>query len=291
MGYMHINNLYSDPRIMAFKQVWALEKADGTSCHISLHDNKLHFFSGGEKHENLIKLFDEHELQHKFEDLGHSEVTVFGEGYGGKCQGMSKVYGKEFRFVAFEVKIGESWLDVPKANEVVLALGLRFVDFKLIDATAEAVNAERDRPSVEAERNGMGVQKREGVVLRPPFEVRLNNGERLIAKHKNAEFCETTSKREVNPDKQQVLADAGAVAIEWVTDRRLEHVIDGCRATLGRDLGVQDTGMVIKAMIEDVQRESAVANEVVWSKDVQRAVGNAAAKLFKKTVTAISINN
>lgn len=291
MGYMHINNLYADPRIMAFKQVWALEKIHGTSCHISFSDGKLRFFSGGEKQEHFIGLFDEHELQCKFEDLGHGEVTVFGEGYGGRCQGMSKVYGKELRFVVFDVKIGESWLDIPKANEIALALGLRFVDFKLIDATVEAVNAERDRPSVEAERNGMGVQKREGVVLRPPFEVRINNGERLIAKHKNAEFCETASKREVNPDKQQVLADAEAVALEWVTDRRLEHVMDRCRAALSRDLGVQDTGMVIKAMIEDVQREASVANEVVWSKDVQRAVGNAAAKLFKKTVMAIPSNS
>lgn len=291
MGYMHINNLYADPRILAFKEVFALEKIHGTSSHVSFVDNKVSFFSGGEKHENFIKLFDEHELQRRFEDLGHSDVTVFGEAYGGKCQGMSKVYGKDLRFVAFEVRIGESWLDVPKAHDVVLALGLRFVDYELVNTDIASLDAARDCPSIEAVRNGMGAQKREGVVLRPPFEIRVNNTERLLAKYKQAEFCETRSQREVDPNRRQVLTDAEAVALEWVTDMRLVHVLDTLRGSLQQDIDIRDTGMVVKAMIEDVRRESGVASEVEWSKDVQRAVGNAAAHMFKKTIMTVTVKD
>lgn len=34
MGYMHIDNLYKDARVLSFKHVYALEKIHGTSAHI-----------------------------------------------------------------------------------------------------------------------------------------------------------------------------------------------------------------------------------------------------------------
>ena len=34
MSYLHIQNLYKDPRILMLREVYALEKIHGTSAHI-----------------------------------------------------------------------------------------------------------------------------------------------------------------------------------------------------------------------------------------------------------------
>ena len=63
MSYMHISNLYRERDILLFKECYAMEKIHGTSAHISFTPSlkpgteQLNFFSGGEKHENFIKLF------------------------------------------------------------------------------------------------------------------------------------------------------------------------------------------------------------------------------------------
>ena len=277
MGYLHIDNLYKNQDVLLFKECYALEKIHGTSAHLSWKDGKVHFFSGGEKHENFIKLFDEPALKASFEAIGHPEVVVFGEAYGGKQQGMAHRYGKQLKFVAFDVKVGDYWLDVPNAEQVVTRMGLEFVHYKRVTTDLAALDAERDAPSEQARRNGVeGDQHREGVVLRPIREFRDNAGRRIISKHKRAEERETKTQREVgDPAKLKVLEEANAIAEEWVTPTRLEHVLDKLPG-----VGIQDTPKVIAAMIEDVVREGA--GEIVDSKEARKAIGGLAAKLFKK---------
>lgn len=167
MGYLHIENLYKNQTVMLFRECYALEKIHGTSAHISFKEGQLHFFAGGEKHVNFIKLFDQEALAKGMADLGATEVVIFGEAYGGSQQGQSWRYGKELKFVAFDVKIGDCWLDVPNAEQVSHRLGLDFVHWAKVSTEIEALNAERDAPSEQARRNGVvGDQPREGVVLR-----------------------------------------------------------------------------------------------------------------------------
>jgi hypothetical protein len=302
MGYMHIDNLYKDITILSFRQVYALEKIHGTSAHIKfvLNGNMpadfggpkptpcLSFFSGGEKHENFVKLFEQNDLLNKFIEKGLDRVVIYGEAYGGKQQGMKDTYGPELKFVAFDVLIEGAqrdgvWLDVPKAAKFCSEMGLDFVDYKLVDATVEALNIERDAESTQAIRNGMGGGKlREGIVIRPPFEVRLNNGKRLIMKHKRDEFKETKTPRAVDPDKLRVLSEANAIAEEWVVPVRMQHVLDKLQPPASNP---EDTSRVIKAMIEDVQRESV--GEVVWSPEVAKAIGKQTSLLFKKVISKI----
>ncbi len=208
-------------------------------------------------------------------------MVVFGEAYGGRQQGMSHRYGKVLKFVAFDVKIGDHWLDVPNAHQVTERLGLEFVHYKRVSTDVAALDVERDAPSEQARRNGVeGDQHREGVVLRPLREFRDNSGGRIISKHKRAEERETKTQREIgDPAKLAVLEAADAIANEWVTPTRLEHVLD----KLG-DVGIQDTPKVIAAMVEDVVREGA--GEIVDSKEARKAIGAAAAKLFKKRLQA-----
>lgn len=279
MGYLHIENSYRNyhDTFALFRECYALEKIHGTSAHISWKDGKVHFFSGGEKHANFVKLFDEAKLKEGFEAVGHPEVVIFGEAYGGSQQRQAWRYGKDLKFVAFDVKIGDHWLDVPNADQVVRRMGLEFVHWKRVSTDLEALDAERDATSEQARRNGIeGFQPREGVVLRPIREFRDNGGHRIISKHKRAEERETKTDRKVDdPAKLKVLEDAEAIANEWVTPTRLEHVLD----KLG-EVGIQDTPKVISAMIEDVIREGK--GEIVDSKEARRAIGSLTARFFKK---------
>jgi len=281
MGYRKIQNLYKDIRILDFKECYALEKIHGTSAHIAYRDDSLHFFSGGEKHDRFVEIFDQEALLAKFRELGCPDVVVYGESCGGKMQKMSDTYGKDIRFVPFEVKIGDAWLNVPSAHDVCKKLELGFVDYELGEATLEWINEQRDKPSSLALQLGLGEKMREGVVLRPVQEYRDYRGNRIITKHKRDEFKETKTKREVDPEKLKVLAKAEAVADEWVVPMRLSHVLD----KMPEKGEMKHTGLVIKAMVADVKAESA--GEVVWSKDVEKAIGKATARLYKKTISLI----
>lgn len=294
MGYMHIQNLYKEREILNFKRVYALEKVHGTSAHIknrveSLHTEypepvayreQLSFFSGGEKHEKFVQLFDQYKLAEK---LAGIDCVIYGEAYGGSCQKMSDVYGPTLRFVAFDVQINGQWLAVPQAADFVRELGLDFVDFVEISTTIEEIDAQRDRESVQAIKNGMGPGKqREGVVLRPLIEYTKNNGERVIVKHKQEKFRETSSPRPISDEKLKVLEDARAIALEWVTPMRLQHVLDKIESA-----DITKMSQIIKAMVEDVQREAA--GEIVWSTEVGKAISQLTATMAKEHFSRIVV--
>lgn len=277
MAYQDIDNLYKNQTILLFRECYALEKIHGTSAHVRWHDEHLAFFSGGIASAQFTALFDVVSLTRGFEELGLPDVTVYGEAYGGKCQGMSAVYGPALQFAVFEVRVGRSWLSVPNAEDVAGKLGLEFVPYRRVPTDFFILDAERDSPSVQAERNGMGwYHNREGIVLRPLVEVTLNDGGRVIAKHKSEAYAERKHPpRVLDPALLEVLTDADRISDEWVTPMRLAHVLDG----LPRPHGIEQTGDVVKATVADVLREAA--GEIVESKDVRKAVGRAAAREFK----------
>lgn len=284
MGYLHIENSYRNyhDTFALFRECYALEKIHGTSAHIAWKDGQIRFFSGGEKHENFVKLFDAEKLKAGFEAIGHPEVVIFGEAYGGKQQGQSWRYGKTLKFVAFDVKVGDYWLDVPNANQIVEKMGLEFVHWVRVSTDLAVLDAERDAPSEQARRNGVeGDQPREGVVLRPIKEFHDNGGGRIISKHKRSEERETKTHREVgDPAKLKVLEEAETIATEWVTPMRLQHVLDHLKADLTQDINIQHVPQVISAMIEDVTREAK--GEIVDSKETRKAIGAHTARMFKK---------
>ena len=288
MSYQHIKNLYRPEaqRILAFRQVYAMEKIHRTSAHVAWRTGqgaRLVYFAGGASHETFVRLFDADALTAAFVALGHDSVTVYGEAYGGKLMGMSKTYGPAMRFVAFEVKIGETWLDVPNAADVAGNLGLDFVPWRLVDATVAALDAERDRESEQAVKNGMGRSHvREGIVIRAPFECVDGRGNRLVAKHKRAEFAERRTNPDVDPTQREIMDNAEAIAFEWVTAERLRHVLDALGIT---DLDPRRTGDVIKGMVEDVCREAS--GEIADNKAVRKAIGGAAAKLYREAQQAL----
>ena len=267
---------------MLFRECFALEKIHGTSTHISYKDGEIKYFAGGGKHKSFVELFDEENLKTKFKELFDCDVIIFGESYGGKQQGMSGTYGKEPKFVAFDVKVNENWLDVPNAQEVVKKLDLEFVDYVKIETDLKFIDIERDKPSTQAKRNGIEENKvREGVVLRPLKELKRNDGKRIIVKHKNDEFKETRTKREVDPEKLKVLENAQKIAEEWITPMRLTHVLD----KLDNPTEMSEVRKVIQAMVEDVYREAK--DEIVENKFVEKAIGKKTVELYKKKISKI----
>ncbi len=281
MSYRHIENLYKCGDIFLFKECFALEKLHGTSARVSWRGGQIWISSGSANKTRFDALFDKTKLMTVFEEFGYDEVEVYGEAYGGSILKQAWRYGDAMRFGAFEVCIGGIWLAVPQAHDVVGKLGLEFVHYSRIPATVEAVDAERDAPSEQARRNGVeGDRPREGVVLRPIVELRKNDDDRIIVKHKRDEERETSSPRPVavDPKQLEILSEAAAIAAEWVTPMRLTHVLD----KLGGEPDVKMTGQVVRAMVEDVFREAT--GEIVDSKEARTAVGRRASEMFLERV-------
>lgn len=278
MGYMDIDNLYKNQDILMYKECYAMEKIHGTSAHISYKDGKINFFSGGFPYEVFVGLFDKEKLLQIFKEVSPPDrsVHIYGEFYGSKYQGMSATYGNIPKFVCFDVKIGSIWLTVPKAEIFCLRLGLDFVYYTKIPCTLQAIDEQRDAPSVQAARNGITEpRKREGIVLRPLEEVIKNNGERIIAKHKNDDFRETKTPRNLT-DKLIIRAKVKEIVDEWVTEERLNHIL-----TSGEVEGIiENTGKIIHLMIEDIYKEGK--GEIVESKDLEKAISRETALMFKR---------
>jgi len=264
-----------------------MEKVHGTSCHIRWDGKKMHLFSGGAAGESFAKCFDIPSLTAKLlEVFGDKPACVYGEGYGGKEQGMRDTYGATLCFIVFDVQVGEYWLDLPGAVDVATKLGLEFVPYERIPATVEAMNAARDKPSEVAVRRGCGGNTdkygfcppiSEGVVLRPIYRIYGENGERICCKHKRDEFKERGNVPQLTDDPEQlaVLTEAQAIAEEWVTPQRLGHILD----KLGNTREMKDIPKIIAAMQEDVLREAK--GEIVEGKTTLKAIGTKAVSLFK----------
>jgi len=283
MSYKSILNLYKNQDILMFKECYALEKIEGTSAHIGwkFKQNKINYYHGGANRDNFLDLFNHDFLLAKFQEIfPNSDVVIYGEAYGGKLMGMSKTYGTSLKFIGFEVKIDDVWLNVPNAEDVCKKFNIEFVDYVKISADMESIDAERNKPSTQAKRNGIkGDKLREGIVLRPLVELTLNNGERIVAKHKNKEFMETATYREVNPEQLLVLEKAEEIANEWVTEQRMNHIL----SKLPENLNISNTLMVIKAMTEDIIKESK--NEIIESKEAFKVIGTKTAIMFKKRLS------
>jgi len=275
MSYLHIDNLYKNQDIFLFKKVYVMEKIHGTSAHVQCIKGKLSFFSGGSAHNKFVEIFSE-TLAGKMHGF-KQDIIIYGEAYGGKQQGMRDTYGDKLKFVVFDVKINDCWLNVIKAERIAKELGLEFVWYSKTSTDIEELDKFKNQDSMQAIRNGQGEGKKaEGIIIRPLMELTRNNGERIIVKHKRDDFRETKTKRRVlDPSELKVIEKAEEVAEEWVTLMRLNHVLDKIE-----NHSIEKMKDILIAMCEDIKREGV--GEIIWSKEVQKAISKKTALFYKK---------
>lgn len=308
MGYMHITPLYKLPDFFElFKEVYAMEKIHGTSTWVTydISAPELKYHSGGEKLEKFKALFNHGSLQNDLTKLAiennWSIIRIHGECYGNKQQKMSKIYGNKLKFIAFDIYITKInnitnndkqsyFLDVPDAEKISKLLGLEFVDYVKGPNTPDWIEEQSKMQSIQAIRNGIGPGKsREGVVIRPLIESLFTDGKRAIAKHKNSEFSEITSKRPLG-EHLKILDDAQDIVNEWVTEERFNHVAD--RILQKKDdkkIGLGDIKTFIELMIEDVKREAD--GEIIWSNSVDKRIRQKTGLMFRDKIKNLIFSN
>ena len=279
MGYMHINNLYKDQEVLLFKECYAMEKIHGTSAHVGMSaEGNVFTFSGGASSAEFEKLFDIQALHYHFKKMFEGyQIVIYGEAYGGKQQGMKDTYGPDLQFVAFEVKIADQWLSVPQAAAIADTFELDFVEWLKLPTRLDILERYRTLESGQAIKNGMGSHLREGIVLRPILEVTKNNSQRIIAKWKNPEYSEHKKSKEVRLGRVELVANAQAVADDWVTTERLVHVLDAMLSD-ETPATIEMTGDVIRAMVADIRREGE--GEIVWDNEMGKWIGKRTAHVF-----------
>lgn len=277
MGYRHIDNLYKNQSILMFKECYVLEKIHGTSTHIRWSDNTINFFNGGLCKQMFVNLFDVKALTQMAKSLDIPKWVIYGEAYGSKLQRMGTTYGDKTQFVAFEVLIGNAWLNVDQAKKFVDNFGLDFVWYTKTTTNVDELNKYRDQPSKQAEKNGMGSDKKsEGIVIRPLIELKKNNGSRIMAKHKALEFSETKTPRIVTDEELKVLSQVKEITEEWVTENRISNIL----SHIEKDLDIKDIPVIIKLMIEDIFREGE--GELVKSKALLKEISKRTALMVKE---------
>lgn len=291
MGYRKITNLHrpeAAEAILSLDRCYATEKLHGTSAYISYDKERgFKYFAGGIKYDDFIRMIDERfgreevEQNIKYElDAHHRSITFYGEAYGGKCQRMANVYGP-LNFCVFEVKLNDEWLNVPIANVWADVVGLPFVYWEEGPATLEWLESQRNRPSEQARRNGMGVKYGEGIVIRANDETLTDRfGKRIIAKFKREAFRETKTPRKINPEDRKKWENAQETANEFITPMRLSHVLDKLIARDKFIPSIRSMDTVIRAVYKDVMDEEG--DDIVQSRLVRKAMGEATARLYKE---------
>jgi hypothetical protein len=111
-----------------------------------------------------------------------ASVCLYGEGYGNKIQKGGK-YRSDQSFVLFDVKIGDWWLERPKAEEIADSFELEIVPVIGSGTLDDMVHIAQ-----KGFNSQWGNFIAEGIVARPHTELRMRSGDRIITKIKWADF-------------------------------------------------------------------------------------------------------
>lgn len=159
------------------------EKVDGMNIRVIWSNNERRFTGRtdnavlpGDLVEVLEKLFPVITLQEVFPDRN---IVFYGEGYGGKIQKMSAVYGEAKNFCLFDITSGGKFLHREAVADVAKTLGLEEPPYLFRGTISEAQAVVREGFTTH-----MGSQSgpAEGLILRPPVDLFDHRGNRVILK-------------------------------------------------------------------------------------------------------------
>ncbi len=161
------------------------EKIDGTN--IRVHWNGHSIIYGGRTNKAnippyLIDKLDEMFNEQIFEQVfGEKEVTLYGEGFGGKIQTGKKDYQDKESFILFDVKIGNFWLDRFAVDKAAKDLGIKSVPILDKCSLKTAINLFK-KDHYEELPFTLSKNKIEGLVGILALNYRKRSGERVIVK-------------------------------------------------------------------------------------------------------------
>ena len=182
---------YRNSTIEALKDVeWIFtEKIDGTNIRVHWDGHRVMF---GGRTDNaqiptsllnvLAELFDGTKNEQVFEQkFGETPVTLYGEGYGAKIQKGGGLYSDTQKFVLFDVRIGESWLERENVEDIAKTFDIDVVPIVLKGTLGEGIAfAKNGFNSLIAKEE----KQAEGIVGVPVCNVRERSGRRVIVKLK-----------------------------------------------------------------------------------------------------------
>ena len=110
-------------------------------------------------------------------------ICLYGEGYGGKIQKAGSTYGPQQKFVLFDVKIGDLWLQRGDVHDIANKMGLEVVPIRGMGSLDSMVAV-----AEAGIHSSWGDFLAEGLVARPEIEMRTRRGDRMITKIKTKDF-------------------------------------------------------------------------------------------------------
>lgn len=282
--YPHIENIEEVPQVFALSEVIVTEKVHGSAMRIGLLDGVIRI--GGRRLEfneirpdtkeglGFVSWVLDTGLDKKMSKIfaGH-DVILYGEWHGSGTpkkgwpqiqKGIRYIDGSDFR--VFDIKFDGGYLPQDRVSEAAASVGLKTMPVLYRGRPdGKVFNSLMDTMSKVGEENGIVDPENtiEGIVIRPPEFMWDEKGNLIMAKYKVGKWAERASqkKRPTGPPKEEVvIPGAREFAEEFVTETRLEHILDGLREA-NIPAAKSSLGEIMKRMGQDVKREGASALE------------------------------
>jgi Rnl2 family RNA ligase len=296
--YQHLEALSKIQDIFLEPEVVCTEKIHGTNARVGLVEGVFRIGGRNQEHTNdmqgdsvmgFVKWVRSYEAQIQEVFKGHS-VVFYGEWFGPGIQ-KGVVYSPDKAFRVFDVRLDGKYADWDAVVELSAKAG--FITVPVLYRgfpKLEVFDRLIEMQSTVAQEFGMKVENNthEGIVIKPSkMKVSPITGEWMIAKYKNAKFAERKSEKE-KKDFKPLPGEVHKFVEEFVTDTRLEHVIDHLRDQGIEVKGMEATPHVLKEMNLDILREGAsevdklTADETVEWKQVSKLVSARTTTLLKQ---------
>lgn len=186
---------YYDPTVEQLQEIsWiATEKVDGTNIRVILHENAKGLIDVVVKgrsdsaevkqdlEEHILQLV-KHALTKDFLDFSDGKtITFYGEGYGAGIGKGGGAYGSTKKFIVFDCKIDDHWLDFEK-----LTCFCKELELPLVPVLQEGIlpGIIEDLESGYLESKLKDSEDFEGIVCRPKIDLYNYRKERIITKIK-----------------------------------------------------------------------------------------------------------
>ncbi len=176
------------------------EKIDGTNIRINWNGNGVRFGGRTDAAQlpgSLFLYLQDHFTDERVSEAlqGAGDITLIGEGYGGKIQNMSKVYGEKEKFILFDVFMEPNemhplgfWLERQDVEAIAKLLEISCSPILFTNTLMNGYKKLKENPAMAGVVAESG-NPIEGLVARPQTELLTRLGSRVICKIKGKDFA------------------------------------------------------------------------------------------------------